>query len=177
MNVKSTRRNQQGKGKPTKMPKNPSNSSGYKPIKKTLADYMYYLGSAKQSADYDNTTEYLINYINKTFIFGHDIASSLESLNEYDVEKHKPSLRASTSEDEMVAEIENKQFITEMRYDFFYFLFFLSRTSSILRCISCPANCPIILLPALTATASYWWSVGPSILSLGLIQSTPSDLP
>jgi hypothetical protein len=107
MNVKLTHQNQQGKGKPTKIPKYPSNSSGYKPIKKTLADYMYYLGSAKQAADYDNTTEYLINYINKTFIFGHDIASLLETFTGYNMEKHKPSLRASSPEDEMVAEIEN----------------------------------------------------------------------
>jgi hypothetical protein len=42
----------------------------------------------------------------------------LESLNEYDVEKHKPSLRASTLEDEMVAEIENKQFQIEFKAEF-----------------------------------------------------------
>jgi hypothetical protein len=117
MNVKLTFQNQQGKGN-LKNTKNPSNSSGYKPIKKTLADYMYYLGSAKQAADYDNRTEYLTKYINTTFIFGHDIASLLETLTGYDMEKHKQSLRASTSEDEMVAEIENKQFQIEFKAEF-----------------------------------------------------------
>jgi hypothetical protein len=38
-----------------------------KETKKSVNDYNYYLGSAKQASNYEMTTEYLINYIVKTF--------------------------------------------------------------------------------------------------------------
>jgi hypothetical protein len=47
---------------------------------------MYYLGSARQAADYNNA------------LF--DIASSLETLTKYELEQHKPSLR---EEDKVMA--------------------------------------------------------------------------
>ena len=31
--------------------------------KKTLSDYTYYIGSAKQASDYNTVTKFLINYI------------------------------------------------------------------------------------------------------------------
>jgi hypothetical protein len=63
-------------------------SNTYKPSKKTLADNIYYLGSAKQVADYETTTDYLINHIKKTFNFGNDIGTALEELEEYDMTKN-----------------------------------------------------------------------------------------
>ena len=44
-------------------------------------------------------TQPKVDHINKTFAFGHDIATSLEKLTEYDIEQHKPSLKTSSSED------------------------------------------------------------------------------
>jgi hypothetical protein len=44
-----------------------------KEIKKSVNDYNYYLGSAKQASDYEMTTDFLINYIKKTFDYGSDI--------------------------------------------------------------------------------------------------------
>jgi hypothetical protein len=44
-----------------------SSSMPKKEIKKSVNDYNYYLGSAKQASDYEMTTEFLINLIVKTF--------------------------------------------------------------------------------------------------------------
>ena len=53
-----------------------NSKSNYKPSKKT-SDHMYYLGSAKQAADFETTTEFILNHIKKTFNFGNDIATAL----------------------------------------------------------------------------------------------------
>ena len=50
----------------------------FKPTKRTLADNFYYLGSAKQASNYESITEFLINYIKKTFNRGNDIAKALK---------------------------------------------------------------------------------------------------
>ena len=42
--------------------------------KKSVEDYVFYLGSSKQASDYETTAEYLINYIQETFDYGEDIA-------------------------------------------------------------------------------------------------------
>jgi hypothetical protein len=55
------------------------NKNNYKPSKKTLSDHIYYLGSAKQAADYDTTTDFILNHIIKTIIFGNDITTALGS--------------------------------------------------------------------------------------------------
>jgi hypothetical protein len=59
----------------------PTNSSGSgndnKPSKKTLANYVYYIRTPKQAADYQTTTDSIINHITKTFDFGNDIATAL----------------------------------------------------------------------------------------------------
>jgi hypothetical protein len=41
-----------------------------KEAKKSVNDYNYYLGSAKQASNYETTTAYLTNYIVKTFEYG-----------------------------------------------------------------------------------------------------------
>jgi hypothetical protein len=78
--------------------------------KKTLSDYQYYLGSAKQASDYEKTTEFLINYIRKTFTFGNDIGTALEELQPYDMTPHHPTLMASNSTDVKTKEAEDKQY-------------------------------------------------------------------
>ena len=99
-----------------------SNSNGnkatYKSSKKSLSDYIYYLGSAKQAADYETTTDYIINHIKKTFTFGNDIAVSLKELKIYDTEKHKPTLNISSNKDDDIREAENDQNKMEFKAEY-----------------------------------------------------------
>jgi Reverse transcriptase (RNA-dependent DNA polymerase) len=96
----------------------------HKPSKKTLSDYIYYLGSAKQAADYDTTTEYILNHIIKTFTFGNDIATALsdENGNDYDMSQHKPVLEQVASDDtfltEAEAEVVNEQYKIEFKAEY-----------------------------------------------------------
>jgi hypothetical protein len=95
-----------------------SKNSGYTKPKKTLADYVYYLGSAKQKADYETTIAYLINQIQKTFPYGKDISSALDDLKPYDLSKHKPIKQVSKSTDKDIAFEENDQFKMEFKSDY-----------------------------------------------------------
>jgi hypothetical protein len=54
--------------------------------RKSLNDYNYYIGSATQASDYETTTEYVINYIKKTFDYGNDIGTELKELTPIDKE-------------------------------------------------------------------------------------------
>ena len=47
-------------------------SKNNKPQRKTLSDYTYYIGSSKQSADYEVVTQFIINHIKKTYEHGND---------------------------------------------------------------------------------------------------------
>jgi hypothetical protein len=68
---------------------------------------MYYVGSAKQAADYETTTDYLINFIKRTFDFGNDIGTALENLEEFDILKYKPVLYYSYSDNKEAKDSEN----------------------------------------------------------------------
>jgi hypothetical protein len=54
-----------GRGKGPKQAK----QQGKNP-KKSLQDYVYYIGSAKQASDFTTTTEFIINHIWQTFAQG-----------------------------------------------------------------------------------------------------------
>jgi hypothetical protein len=111
----------QGRGRGGGYARWSKNPGGSKQPKKTLSDYMYYLGSAKQAADYETTTAYLINQIQKTYSYGKDIATALDTLTPYDLSKHKPKKQKSVSEDKEEREEENEQFKLEFKtkYDVF----------------------------------------------------------
>ena len=64
--------------------------------RKTLADQIYYVGSAKQSADCIATTNFLINHIQTTYNKGKDIAQALETGKEIDFTEDAPKLKQST---------------------------------------------------------------------------------
>jgi hypothetical protein len=68
-----------GRGRSSTDP--PQNTGGnkttYNSSQKTLSDSIYYLGLAKQAADYETSTQFLINHIKKTFNFGNDIGTAL----------------------------------------------------------------------------------------------------
>jgi hypothetical protein len=46
--------------------------------KKSITDYNYYLGSAKQASDYETTTEFIINHVKQVFDYGDDIVTAFE---------------------------------------------------------------------------------------------------
>jgi hypothetical protein len=86
-----------------------------KEIKKSVNDYNYYLRSAKQaSSDYEMTTEFLINYIKKTFD-GSNIGQALKELKELDTDPWKPTLNQSSDKDAAIQAIANKQFKMEFK--------------------------------------------------------------
>ena len=100
-----------------------SKSTAYKLSKKSLSDYIYYLGSAKQAADYETTTEFLVNHIKKTFNFGIDIGTALESPEiTYSMDQHKPILQISKNSDAATSEAENKQFEIEFKEEYGAFI-------------------------------------------------------
>ena len=50
--------------KPYRLNKNQKNQKGNEQSKKeVLTDYVYYLGSSSQAADYEVTTKFIMNYI------------------------------------------------------------------------------------------------------------------
>jgi hypothetical protein len=97
-------------------------TNSHKPSKKTLSENIYYLGSAKQAADYETTTDYLINHIKKTFHFGNDIGTAPEELKDYDMDPHHPGLRTSISADADTKEAENKQNEIKFKVEFDAFM-------------------------------------------------------
>ena len=90
----------------------------YKPTKKNLSECMYYLGSARQAADYESTTEFLINHIKQTFEFGNDVGTALERLEEFNIDEYKPTLNTSDNDDERARIVEDRQFEIEFKAKF-----------------------------------------------------------
>ena len=86
--------------------------------KKSVGDYVFYLGSSKQASDYETTAEYLINYIQETFDYGQDIAESLSTLEDVDLSVYKPKLEVSSSKDDNKREAEDKQYEIEFKEKF-----------------------------------------------------------
>jgi len=89
--------------------------------KKTIEDYVYYVGSARQASDYEITTEFVINHIRKTYTDGEDIATALETLQDVDVKDWKPQIETSVDLDDQIRATEEKQYGMEykMEYDDF----------------------------------------------------------
>jgi hypothetical protein len=83
--------------------------------KKTIDDYFFYVGSAKQASDYETSADFVINHIKKEYERGRDIAESLTELKLPDTSKWMPTLRASTNVDAAAQATENKQFDMEYK--------------------------------------------------------------
>ena len=92
----------------------PKKNSGKPDVKKSLTDYNYYLGSAKQASDYETTTSFILNTILKEYEYGNDIATALEEFVDADTNKWIPALQISSSEDKNQKALENRQY--EMLY-------------------------------------------------------------
>ena len=86
--------------------------------KKTLQDFIFYIGNEKQSSNYENTALFVINHIKKYFDRGNDIAETLLKL-EYEItDNWNPILKASTLSDEDLKGIEDRQF--ELKFIAYY---------------------------------------------------------
>ena len=89
--------------------------------KKEVTDYFFYLGSAKQASDYETTSEFLINHIRKTYTYGNDIGTALETLTETDLDSHKPKLELYTKadlDDDDARAVANEQNKMEFKADY-----------------------------------------------------------
>ena len=75
--------------------------------KKTIEDYFFYVGSSKQASDYETTAEFLINYIQRTFDDGRDVAVSLRKLQEINTDKWALPLKVPTAKDETTRATKN----------------------------------------------------------------------
>ena len=95
-----------GNGKPKPYPK------------KSLEDYVFYLGSSKHASDYETTAEYLINHIQETYDYGEDIAESLYTLKDVDLSIYKPKMQVSVNKDDKKREAEDKQYEIEFTEHF-----------------------------------------------------------
>jgi hypothetical protein len=86
------------------------NSKATNNQKKTLAENIYYIGSAKQASDFTLVTNFILNHIKKTFTNGDDIGTALEERKEKDFTRLIPTMQQSADADKAKAELENKQF-------------------------------------------------------------------
>jgi hypothetical protein len=77
---------------------------------KSISDYIYCIGSSKQASDYVVVTKYLINFIQKTYIYGEGIGKALEARVPLDFATLMPILQLSINEDTSDRERENEQF-------------------------------------------------------------------
>jgi hypothetical protein len=111
------------KGRSTPQSTNSGGSNNNaKTSKQSQSDSIYYIGSDKQAADYEATRNFLLNYIRQAFNFGNDIATSLETLEEYDMDQHPPSLKTSSAKDEDIKEVLNEQYKIEFNAEFDAFM-------------------------------------------------------
>ena len=83
-----------------------------------MTDYNYYLGSAKQASDFEQTTEYIINYIQKSYDYGIDIAMALSHGKHLNTDNWKPSIQVSIAQDDAIRESETRQFEIEFKEDY-----------------------------------------------------------
>jgi hypothetical protein len=86
--------------------------------KKSLMDFQYYLGSATHVSDYESTTEYIINYVKKTFDYGDDIGTSLKELCLVNKEKWKVEMKFSDATNIFQKEQQNRQVEMEFKSNY-----------------------------------------------------------
>ena len=95
-----------------------SKSSATSSKKKTLADHVYYVGSAKQASDYVTNTIFIINHIKKTYRGGNDVAEALTKMEEFDFNSIKPIRQVSTATVDATKAAENEQFLEEWKIEY-----------------------------------------------------------
>ena len=84
--------------------------------KKSVTDYVFFIGSSKQASEFEETKAFLINHIKKTFTFGIDIGTALED--ETAARFAAPRLQKSVSTVDDVKALEDEQFKIEFKEEF-----------------------------------------------------------
>lgn len=69
-----------------------ANKKDQKKERKTVEDYVYTIGSAKQSNDFNVITKFLLNHIKKTYKYGADVVSAIEDKAPFDFTKVRPTM-------------------------------------------------------------------------------------
>ena len=77
--------------------------------KKGINDYQFYIGTNKQASEYENASEFMINYIKQTFDRGNDIAETLRTLSLQETDKWMPILKMSYANNELIKTREKQQ--------------------------------------------------------------------
>ena len=77
---------------------------------RSIEDYIFYLGTNKQASDYEVSSEFILNYIKRTFERGNNIAESLRTLTKLDTKSWRPKLQTSKAKNATIRETENKQY-------------------------------------------------------------------
>ena len=80
------------------------------PTKKTLADHIYTIGSAKQASEFQTNTKFILNHLAISTRDGNDIATALRNKEEMDFDTLMPTLKVSQSTDDAVKASEEAQF-------------------------------------------------------------------
>ena len=85
--------------------------------RKTIADYVYHTGTAKNASDYPVITAYLVNFIKKNYVNGEDIGTALEMQEQYSFENIKPKMNRIISEELKGEEIEAQKEENKILYE------------------------------------------------------------
>ena len=86
--------------------------------KKSITDWNYYIGSAKQASKYKAITEFLVNHIKETFEYGGDIAMAIVNQAPINTDLGKPRLQKSSDPDPDIKDTENEQYKMEFQANF-----------------------------------------------------------
>ena len=83
--------------------------------KKSITDYQFYVGTNNQASEYENASEFMINYIKRTFDRRNDIADALRTLKTQNTDNWMPTLKMSITKDKELVKRENRQFELEYK--------------------------------------------------------------
>ena len=95
--------------------KNNNKNDNFSKNKKTLEDYIFYIGTNKQASDFELIREYIINHIKKTYEYGHDVCESLRTQAKINVNSWRPTLKVSSKTDPDEKKTEGEQFKLEYK--------------------------------------------------------------
>ena len=95
--------------------KNAKNFQKSNKPKKSINDHQFYIGTNSQAAEFEIAAEFIINFIKRTFDRGNDIAETLRTLTIQETDNWMPKLKSSTSQDENIAKVENRQYKFEYK--------------------------------------------------------------
>jgi len=77
-------------------------SANYKKTNERSNEMMFYphgTGKQQQTNTYESVKEHIVQYVQKTYRYGHDIARSLRDLREIDLDQEAPVRKISTKAD------------------------------------------------------------------------------